>query len=168
MEKKYKYGVGDTFVVREVNGTKHIATVIRCTNRIKQTFRISINDVEHTEDIGLGSMVSSTVKSIPLHNAIIEYQYTDALEMVNRTSALQTDSLGNNALHILLDHHEKVVYKSMTLVDNKFKMGEIDTEIQQQFETLKAALLKYPGIDTMRNSSGETPGNMARSLKFKL
>ena len=167
MEKKYKYGEGDTFVVRDLEGGTHTTKVIRCIDReTPQKFQVLIHG--ESWDIQLDIMVSSTVKSIPLHNAIIECQYTDALEMVNRTSALQTDSLGNNALHILLDHHEKVVYKSMTLVDNKFKMGEIDTEIQQQFETLKAALLKYPGIDTMRNSSGETPGNMARSLKFKL
>ena len=167
MEAKYKYGEGDTFVVREVNGTTHIATVIRCINRETQQFQVLVDD--ESWDIHLDIMESSTVQSIPLHNAIIEYQYTDALEMVNctSTSALQTDSLRNNALHILLGQRGKVVYKSMTLVDNKYYL-EVDTEIQQQFETLKAALLKCPGIETMTNSSGETPGNMATSLKFKL
>lgn len=165
LEDKYKYGEGDTFVVREVNGTTHIATVIRCTDRIEQTFGVSINDVEY--NIGLGSVVSSTVKSIPLHNAIIEYEYTDALKMVNVKSALRTDSNGNNALHILSWQYDKVVYKSMTLVDNKYHF-KVDTEIQQRFKTLKAALLKYPGIETTRNSSGEIPGDMTRSLKFKL
>jgi len=157
--------VGDTFVVREVNGTKHIATVIRCINRERQQFQVLVDD--ESWDIFLDIVASSKVQSIPLHNAIIEYQYTDALEMVNCTSALQTDSLRNNALHILLGQHGKVVYKSMTLVDNKYYL-EVDTEIQHQFETLKAALLKCPGIETMENSSGETPGNMATSLKFKL
>jgi hypothetical protein len=167
MAEKYKYGEGDTFVVRDQESINHAAKVIRCINReTPQKFQVLIQ--RESWDIHLDIMVSSTVKSIPLHNAIIEYQYRDALQMVNRESALRTDCRGNNALHILLEHHDNVVYKSMTLVDNKFEMGEIDTEIQQQFETLKAALLKCPFIETMENSSGETPGDMATSLKFKL
>ena len=157
MDAKYKYGEGDTFVVRDLKGDKHAAKVIRCIDRETQKFQVLIQG--ESWDIQLDIVESSKVKSIALHNAILEYQYSDALKMVNCENALQTDSLGNNALHILLDHHEKVVYKSMTLVDNKFKMGEIDTEIQDQFEKLKAALLKCKGIKTATNKWGEIPGH---------
>lgn len=156
MEAKYKFGEGDTFSVRDLEHGTHTAKVIRCINRETQKFQVLING--ESWDIQLDIVVSHEVKSIPLHNAILEYQYSDALQMVNCKSALRTDSLGNNALHILLDHHEKVVYKSMTLVDNQFIL-KIDTEIQEQFEKLKAALLKCNGIKTAKNKWGKKPGD---------